>query len=200
MIAHLRGMLLEKHPHQAIVDVAGVGYEVNIPVSTFVHLPDIGEVVRLRIYTNVREDAIQLFGFGTPEEKHLFEKLITVSGIGAKLALTALSGLAPADLAGAIRGGDLQKLTRIPGVGKKTAERMVLELREKLDGLMGGEVRTIPGGGAVIMSELEQDILSALVNLGSQRPAAEVAVRKARAAVHGDDFESLFRKALELVR
>ncbi len=198
MIAHLRGTLLEKHPHQAIVECQGVGYDVAIPVSTFTRLPDPGLEVRLRIYTSVREDAIQLFGFFTPEEKQLFEKLISVSGIGAKLALTALSGLPPADLAAAIRGGEVTQLTRIPGVGKKTAERMILELRDKLDLLLpSAGAKSIP---VSLLSPLDADIVSALVNLGSPRPAAEAAVRKARTTVTGDDFETLFRKSLELVR
>ena len=198
MIAHLRGTLLEKHPHQAIVECQGVGYDVAIPVSTFTRLPDPGLEVRLRIHTSVREDAIQLFGFFTAEEKQLFEKLISVSGIGPKLALTALSGLPPADLAAAIRGGEVTQLTRIPGVGKKTAERMILELRDKLDLLLPSDgPKSTP---VSLLSPLDADIVSALVNLGSSRPAAEAAVRKARSTVTGDDFEPLFRKALELVR
>ena len=199
MIAHLRGTLLEKHPHQVIVECQGVGYDVAIPVSTYTCLPDPGLEVRLRIHTSVREDAIQLFGFFTAEEKQLFEKLISVSGIGAKLALTALSGLPPADLAAAIRGGEVTQLTRIPGVGKKTAERMILELRDKLDLLLpsAGGPKSVP---VSLLSPLDADIVSALVNLGSPRPAAEAAVRKARSTVTGDDFEPLFRKALELVR
>lgn len=198
MIAHLRGTLLEKHPHQAIVECQGVGYDVAIPVSTFTRLPDPGLEVRLRIHTSVREDAIQLFGFFTAEEKQLFEKLTSVSGIGPKLALTALSGLPPADLAAAIRGGEVTQLTRIPGVGKKTAERMILELRDKLDLLLPSDgPKSTP---ISLLSPLDADIVSALVNLGSSRPAAEAAVRKARSTVTGDDFEPLFRKALELVR
>jgi Holliday junction DNA helicase RuvA len=198
MIAHLRGILLEKHPHQAIVDCQGVGYDVAIPVSTYTRLPDAGAEVRLRIYTSVREDAIQLFGFFSVEEKQLFEKLITVSGIGAKLALTALSGLPTADLAAAIRGGEVTMLTRIPGVGKKTAERMVLELRDKIDAVAGAGAKPLVSAAPV--SEIEADIISALVNLGSPRPAAEAAVRKARATVPGEEFEPLFRRSLELVR
>jgi Holliday junction DNA helicase RuvA len=198
MIAHLRGILLEKHPHQAIVDCQGVGYDVAIPVSTYTRLPDAGAEVRLRIYTSVREDAIQLFGFFSVDEKQLFEKLITVSGIGAKLALTALSGLPTADLAAAIRGGEVTQLTRIPGVGKKTAERMVLELRDKIDAVAGAAAKPLVSAAPV--SELEADIISALVNLGSPRPAAEAAVRKARTTVPGEEFEPLFRRALELVR
>jgi holliday junction DNA helicase RuvA len=126
MIALLRGTLHSKQPHQVIVDVAGVGYEVWIPVSTFTGIPEVGAAVILHIYTNVREDAIQLFGFRTLDEKHLFEKLIGVNGVGPKLAITALSGIPPTELVAAIRAGDLVRLTKIPGVGKKTAERMIL--------------------------------------------------------------------------
>src|SRR5215469_14327710 len=139
MIALLRGVLLEKHPNQAIVETGGVGYDVTIPVSTFTHLPDAGSEVRLRIYTHVREDVLALYGFLTQEEKALFEKLIGVSGIGPTLAVKILSGLAAPDLITAIRGGETARLVRIPGVGKKTAERMVLELRDKLPAVAGGE-------------------------------------------------------------
>ncbi|HOK44692.1 MAG TPA: Holliday junction branch migration protein RuvA, partial [Bryobacteraceae bacterium] len=132
MIAHLRGTLLEKHPNQAVVEAGGVGYDVAIPVSTYSALPEAGREVTLRIYTHVREDTLALFGFLTREEKLLFERLISVSGIGPKLAITVLSGLPAADLSAAVRAGDVNRLTRIPGVGKKTAERIVLELRDKL--------------------------------------------------------------------
>ena len=132
MIALLRGTLIEKSPNQAIVEAGGVGYDVMIPVSTFTGLPDTGAEVRLKIHTHVREDALLLYGFLTSDEKTLFEKLIGVSGIGPKLGVTILSGLAAVDLIRAIRGGEVEKLVRIPGIGKKTAERMVLELRDKL--------------------------------------------------------------------
>lgn len=200
MIAHLRGVVLEKHPNQVIVEAGGVGYEVNIPVSTFTKLPDIGFEAKLRIHMHVREDAQLLYGFATPEEKTIFEKLIGVSGIGPKVALTALSGLAAADLVQAIRTGDVAQLTRIPGVGKKTAERMVVELRDKLDIAIAGGAPVAAVERGPILSELELDLISALMNLGSQRPAAEAAVRKARASIEGDSFEPLFRKAMELVR
>lgn len=198
MIAHLHGMLLEKHPNQVIVDVQGVGYDVVIPISTFSSLPDTGADVRLRVHTHVREDAISLFGFLTSEEKILFERLISVSGIGPKLAITVLSGLPAADLVSAIRSGQLERLVRIPGVGKKTAERMVLELRDKLDGVgpTAPSVVTKP----VMMNPVEQDVMSALLNLGCQRAAAETAIRKAMASEVPAEFEPLFRKALELVR
>src|SRR5579863_7733506 len=137
MIAFLRGKLLEKHPNQVIVETAGVGYDVVIPVSTFSALPDSGAEVALRIHTHVREDTLALFGFLTPEEKLLFEKLISVSGIGPKLAITALSGLATPSLISAIRNSSVEHLVRIPGIGKKTAERIVLELKDKLEMLPG---------------------------------------------------------------
>jgi Holliday junction DNA helicase RuvA len=200
MIAFLRGKLLEKHPNQIIVDTSGVGYDVVIPISTFSALPDAGAEVALRIYTHVREDALALFGFFTREEKTLFEKLISVSGIGPKLAITVLSGLATPSLIDAIRGGDVSQLVRIPGVGKKTAERMVLELKDKLEGLGGGAPTVISSKAEPALSEIEQDVLSALLNLGCQRGAAEAAVRKAKSAGPGAAFEPLFRKALELVR
>jgi Holliday junction DNA helicase RuvA len=200
MIAYLRGKLLEKHPNQAIVETAGVGYDVIIPVSTFSGLGETGSEVRLRVYTHVREDALQLFGFLTAEEKTVFERLISVSGIGPKLAITVLSGLATPDLISAIREGSVERLVRIPGVGKKTAERMVLELKDKLDMLPGATRAATAGAGppADALNAVEQDVLSALLNLGCQRAAAETAVRKARGT--SADFEPLFRKALELMR
>jgi Holliday junction DNA helicase RuvA len=200
MIAHLRGTVLEKHPNLVIVEASGVGYEVHIPVSTFTRLPDVGGETKLRVHMVVREDAMLLYGFFTPEEKLIFEKLITVSGIGPKVALTALSGIALPELVQAIRTGDLVQLTRIPGVGKKTAERMVVELRDKLDVAIAGSAIPVSLDKGPLLTDLEVDLISALVNLGSQRPAAETAVRKARATVTGDDFEKLFRKAMELVR
>jgi Holliday junction DNA helicase RuvA len=200
MIASLRGALLEKRPNQVVVDVHGVGYDVAIPISTYSSLPDPGAEVKLHVHTHVREDAIALFGFLTSEEKTLFEKLISVSGIGPKLGISVLSGLAAADLAGAIRSGDIQKLTRIPGVGKKTAERMVLELRDKVD--LGGSASTpVSTEKSTPFTDIEHDVLSALMNLGCQRPGAETAIRKAVATgAAANEFESLFRKSLELVR
>src|SRR5712664_4643022 len=143
MIAHLRGKLLAKHPNQAIVETGGVGYDVTITVPTFSDLPALGAEVALHVHTHVREDVIALYGFLRPTEKQLFEKLMTVSGIGAKLAITILSGLAADEMAAAIRGNDVARLTRIPGIGKKTAERMVLELRDKLptEGIAESPVR-----------------------------------------------------------
>jgi holliday junction DNA helicase RuvA len=196
MIALLSGVLLEKHPNQAIVDVGGVGYDVVIPISTFSKLPDAGATVRLRIHTHVREDALALYGFLSEDEKALFEKLISVSGIGPTLAVKVLSGLAAADVMLAIRKGEVERLVRIPGVGKKTAERIVLELRDKLP-VPAGQESEAP---AATLTAIDQDVLSALLNLGCARPAAEAAVRKAKAAGAETAFEPLFRRALELVR
>jgi Holliday junction DNA helicase RuvA len=197
MIAHLRGTLLEKRPNQAVVEAGGVGYDVAIPVSTYAALPEPGREVRLRIHTHVREDAIALFGFLTAEEKFLFEKLIGVGGIGPKLAITVLSGLAAADLVAAIRGGEVERLVRIPGVGKKTAERIILELKEKLP--VSAQAGAKPAEGRAALTALEQDALSALINLGCAAAAAETAIRKAKAEGVAE-FEPLFRRALELVR
>jgi len=200
MIAHLRGTILEKHPNEVLVETAGVGYQVQIPISTYTSLPDKGSSVSLRIYTHVREDTLALFGFATAEEKLLFEKLISVSGIGPKLAITVLSGLATPELISAIREADVARLVRIPGVGRKTAERIVLELKDKLPaieaaGKTSGASEATPG-----FTALERDVLSALQNLGCSRPAAEEAVRKAKQRGASGDFEQFFRQALALVR
>jgi holliday junction DNA helicase RuvA len=193
MIAHLRGKLLVKHPNQAVVDTGGVGYEVTISVPTFSELPAAGSEVALHIHTHVREDVIALYGFLRAAEKQLFEKLITVSGIGPKLAITILSGMPAPEMVTAIRSNDVGRLTRIPGIGKKTAERMVLELRDKLPS---------PGSETVVAvstrSTVEEDVLSALVNLGYQRAAAEKVLAAAtRNAPSG--FDSLFRAALSVL-
>lgn len=199
MIAHLRGILLEKHPNQVILEAGGVGYDITIPVSTFSQLPEAGAEIRLRIHTHVREDALSLFGFSSLEEKTLFEKLVSISGIGPKLAVTVLSGLAAADLVAAIRAGEVARLVRIPGVGKKTAERIVLELRDKLEGAGPSALpQTLKPGKT--LTATEDDVLSALLNLGCQRAMAEQAIAKARTAGAPEEFEPLFRKALELVR
>lgn len=198
MIAQLRGLLLEKHPNQAVIEAGGVGYEVAIPVSTYTALPEVGREARLRIYTHVREDTLALYGFATSDEKMLFERLIGVSGIGPKLAITVLSGLAAGDLIAAIRAGDAARLVRIPGVGKKTAERILLELKEKLPET-AAEAAAAPAGRSVL-SGIEQDVCSALVNLGCAAAAAEAAVRKAKTAGPTDGFEALFRKALDVMR
>jgi Holliday junction DNA helicase RuvA len=200
MIALLRGTLLEKHPNQVIVEAGGVGYDVLIPISTYSALPETGSEVRLRIHTHVREDALSLFGFLTSEEKTIFEKLISVSGIGPSLAVKVLSGMSTADLIPAIRNGSVEHLVRIPGVGRKTAERMVLELKDKLEGLDATPIPGLAARPAATLSPLEQDVLSALLNLGCNRAAAEAAVRKAKSTGAPPDFEPLFRRSLELVR
>lgn len=199
MIALLRGKLLEKHPNQIIVETGGVGYDVLIPISTFSALPDAGAEVKLRIHTHVREDTLALFGFLTAEEKTIFERLISVSGIGPSLAIKVLSGMATSDLLPAIRNGSVELLVRIPGVGRKTAERIVLELKDKLEGVgaMGPGAAEKP---AAALSVVDQDVLSALLNLGCNRASAEAAVRKAKATGAPAEFEPLFRKSLELVR
>src|SRR5580693_4214775 len=196
MIAHLRGKLLAKHPNQIVVETCGVGYEVNISVPTFSELPANGSEVALHIHMHVREDLIALYGFLRPAEKQLFERLMTVSGIGAKLAITILSGMAADEMASAIRGNDVARLTRIPGIGKKTAERMVLELRDKMPIAIGSPTSAVPP-----LSMMEEDVLSALVNLGYQRAAAEKALASTGKSAGGKSdkagsFDALFREAL----
>ena len=191
MIAHLRGKLLAKHPNQAVVEAAGVGYDVTISVPTFSDLPAIGADVALHIHTHVREDVIALYGFLRPTEKVLFEKLIAVSGIGPKLAITILSGMRADEMVGAIRGNDVARLTRIPGIGKKTAERMVLELRDKLSEAGPSVTPAVPS-----LTVTEEDVLSALVNLGYQRAAAEKALAVAAKEGDGKSFDQMFRAAL----
>ena len=196
MIAHLRGRLFAKQPGQAIVEAGGVGYDVTISVPTFTSLPAEGAEVSLYIYTHVREDALALFGFMERNEKRLFERLITVSGVGPKLAITILSGLNPERTVEAIRAQDHATLTRIPGVGKKLAERLVVELKEKLEDL------AVAPAAQKRLAPAADDVLSALVNLGYQRPAAqkaiEAAIEKEKAA--GEDFDALFRAALKVIR
>src|SRR5690348_17252462 len=188
MIAHLRGKLLSKHPNQAVVEAAGVGYEVNISIPTFSDLPAPGVEVALFVHTHVREDALALFGFLRAEEKQLFEKLISVSGIGPKLAITILSGMAAEAMVAAIKSNNVAALTRIPGIGKKTAERMVLELRDKLESF--GVPEAAPAA-----SPVEEDVISALVNLGYQRPLAEKALARVGNTAN-ESFETIFRKTM----
>ena len=197
MIAHLRGRLISKNPNQAIVDCGGVGYDVTISVATFSELPAEGVEASLYVHTHVREDQIALFGFVDTREKRLFEKLLSISGIGPKLAITILSGISAERLVAAIRGGDHGTLTRIPGIGKKTAERIVLEIKDKLDDLAVpmSDAGTHHGPAA-------DDALSALVNLGYPRPVAQKAIETAieRDAAAGADFETLFRAAMAAIR
>jgi Holliday junction DNA helicase RuvA len=198
VIAHLRGSIFSKSPNSVVLDCSGVGYELAISVSTFTELGAEGKEARLHVYTHVREDALALYGFGELAEKRLFEKLLTISGIGPKLAITVLSGISAERLVGAIRAGDHATLTRIPGIGKKTAERVVLELKDKLDDMVGAAPASAasPSLGAVA-----DDVLSAMVNLGYPRPVAQKAVEAAAkdASVAGD-FEKLFRAAMSAVR
>lgn len=191
MIAHLRGKLLARHPNQAILEAGGVGYDVAISVPTFSELPSLGSEVSLYIHTHVREDQIALYGFLRPEEKQLFEKLISLSGIGPKLAITILSGMPTDDMVNAIRGNDVARLTKIPGIGKKTAERMVLELRDKLPADQRQPAQVVPA-----LSAVQEDVLSALLNLGYQRIAAEKAIS---AVDKSGSFDAMFRGALAAI-
>ena len=195
MIAHLRGSLLAKSPQSCVVEAGGVGYEVAISIPTFTALPAEGQTVALLIHTHVREDAFLLFGFSDALEKRLFEKLLAISGIGPKLALTVLSGLPPERLIGAIQQQDHSTLTRIPGVGKKTAERIVLELKDKLEGLGAAPV-------AGVATPVAEDVLSALVNLGYPRAVAQKAIEAACARDAGCSaaFEPLFRAAMATIK
>jgi Holliday junction DNA helicase RuvA len=196
MIAHLRGRLFSKQPQQAIVEAAGVGYDVAISVSTYTSLPVEGAEVSLHIHTQVREDTLALYGFLDRNDKRIFERLITVSGVGPKLAITIQSGL-PADrLVAALRAQDHATLTRIPGVGKKLAERLVVELKDKLEDLAAAAPAIAAAGPAA------EDVLSALVNLGYQRPSAQKAIEAAIAKDKslGDHFDVLFRAALAAIR
>jgi Holliday junction DNA helicase RuvA len=196
MIAHLRGTLIHKQPGHAILEAAGVGYDVTITIPTYTALPAVGAQASLHIHTQVREDLIALFGFLERDEKRLFERLINVTGVGPKLAITLLSGLSAAHVVTAIRGQDHASLTRIPGVGKKLAERLVLELKDKLDDFATAPAPTAVHGAAV------EDVLSALTNLGYQRPAAEKAIQHAveKEAALAADFDGLFRAALKVIR
>jgi Holliday junction DNA helicase RuvA len=181
MIAHLSGTLLTKEPNSVIVDVSGVGYEVNIPLSTFYELENEGSNVKLRIYTHVKEDALQLYGFKTDRERQLFVNFISVSGIGPKLGIALLSGMSADELVASIKNNNLARLTLIPGVGRKTAERLIVDLREKMTALAASQVEAEPGArpeasGVSPEDSVRSDALSALLNLGYQRSAAEKAI------------------------
>jgi holliday junction DNA helicase RuvA len=195
VIAFLRGRILDKQPNRIVVDVNGVGYDLSVPLSTFYGLADVGGEIALRVHTHVREDALALFGFATRLEQDLFERLIGVSGIGPKVGLAVLSGIEPMDLIRAIERGDLARLTAIPGVGKKTSERIVLELRDRLP-----RVEAAAAGEAATSVEapllLRDDLLSALINLGYHRPLAEKAVEAAIKRTPDGDFERTLKQAL----
>ena len=193
MIAHLKGMLALKSPVEAVVDVGGVGYLVQVPLSTYYALPAEGEPVTLKIHTHVREDAIKLYGFHTAEELTIFEKLIGISKVGPKLALAILSGMPPGDLVSAVMNNDVARLSAIPGVGRKTAERLTLEMRDKFQDLAGDATR--PAGGP--KHAVLDDALSALVNLGYRRPEAEKALKKLWDEASGNiDLENLIKESL----
>lgn len=192
MIARLKGRLLEKEPHQVLIDVGGVGYRAGIPLSTFYALPADGEEVTLRVHTHVREDHLALFGFYTRDEQDLFEKLIEISGIGPRLALAILSGLPAGDLVTAIADGDAARLRAIPGVGPKTADRVVLELRDRVRRLQKAreeQADDARGSGRSAGRSVRHDVVSALVNLGYRENQAETAVRRALAEGRGGDGE-----------
>jgi holliday junction DNA helicase RuvA len=199
MIAHLRGLLLSKAPNQAVIECAGVGYELAISVTTFSALAAEGAEASLHVHTHVREDQIALFGFAEAQEKRLFEKLLTITGIGPKLAITVLSGISADRLVMAIRGADHAALTKVPGIGKKTAERVVLELKDKLEDIAVAQdvAGTVHHHGAA-----GDDALSALINLGYPRPAAQKAIDLAieRNPELAKDFETLFRAAMASIR
>ncbi|HYE87520.1 MAG TPA: Holliday junction branch migration protein RuvA [Vicinamibacterales bacterium] len=190
MIARLFGKIADKHPNRLIVDVSGVGYDVQVPLSTYYVAADVGGEMALRIHTHVREDQLSLYGFATELELSMFEKLIAVGGIGPKLALSVLSGIEPRDLAGAIQRNDLARLTAIPGVGKKTAERMCVELRDRLP----KAIASTPAGGD---EALREDLVSALGNLGYHRQAIEKVLDKLLARGAEAKFEDVLRAALK---
>jgi holliday junction DNA helicase RuvA len=198
MIALLRGRLLEKHPNRVIVDVGGVGYDVQVPLSTFYQAGEPGGDVTLRVHTHVREDQIALFGFATRLEQQLFERLISVSGIGPKVALSVLSGIEPAEFVRAVLQADAARLTSIPGIGRKTAERITLELRDRLPAIEPS-LAAAASEPSTPASGLRDDVMSALVNLGYQRPAVEKAVDAAAKAAGGSEppvFEDWLRQSL----
>ena len=189
MIARLCGKLFEKNPGQLVVDVHGVGYAVFVAMPTYSSLPDPGSEVALDIYTHVREDVIQLYGFSTRLERSIFERLTHISGIGPRLALTILSGSSVEDLVGSIKRGDLARLTSIPGVGKKTAERIVLELKDKLREFVVDDDRT----------DSETDVISAMENLGYNRGLIEAAIKRALGGAADPGFDELFKKTLQIL-
>jgi len=199
MIAFLRGRVLDKSPNRIIIDVNGVGYEVHVPLSTYYDIGDAGSDVSLHVHTHVREDALQLYGFLTPLEQLLFQRLIGISGIGPKLAVSVLSGIGSRELVTAVQRADIARLTRIPGVGKKTAERIVLELKDRL-----GDVPVAPdtaGARPSTGDRLRSDLISALENLGYHRPLAEKAVDATRKPDGDATFEDALKAALrELMR
>ena len=199
MIGFLRGRIADKQPNILIIDVQGVGYEVHVPLSTFYDVGDVGADIMLRIYTHVREDALQLYGFLTELERQLFERLIGISGIGPKLAIAVLSGMDPREVLSAVQRGDVAQLTGIPGIGKKTSERIVLELRDRLASIALGA--PVDAGSPSSADRLRGDLVSALQNLGYHRPQAEKAIDSSLQAMSDPTFEQALKAALrELMR
>jgi Holliday junction DNA helicase RuvA len=196
MIGQLRGRLADKRPNQVLVDVGGVGYLVAVPLSTYAALGELHTEVTLLIYTHVREDALALYGFLSSREKHLFELLLSASGVGPSLALKILSGMSAEELIPAIRGNDLARLTKIPGVGRKTAERMVVELKDKLDAVAVAEEKQPT---AASPAGIEADVVSALVNLGYDGRTAESAVADAKREAGTANFEKLLKASLQVL-
>jgi holliday junction DNA helicase RuvA len=199
MIGFLRGRVLDKHPNRILIDVNGVGYELYVPLSTYYDVGEMGAEIALRVHTHVREDALQLFGFLTPLEQQLFERLISISGIGPKLAIAVLSGIESRELVVSVQRADVARLTRIPGIGKKTAERIVLELKDRLADVAPADLSA--SGRPPTVDRLRDDLVSALENLGYHRPLAEKAVDAARARDGSAAFEDALKSALrELMR
>lgn len=196
MIAQIRGRLVHKDTQEAVVDVHGVGYRLTIPLSTFYRIGELGQEVALLTHTHVREDTLALFGFLTAAEQALFERLISVSGVGPKVAIAILSGIEAPDLVAALRTSDIARLTRIPGVGKKTAERLVLELKDKVQGLAATEPQEPAASPA---SAAKEDLVSALVHLGYSRPEAEKGVDRALKDDGDGRFEDLLRRSLRIL-
>jgi holliday junction DNA helicase RuvA len=194
VIAHLRGRILRKGPQEAVLDVGGVGYRVAIPVSTFYRLGEPGAEVELRTYTHVREDTLALYGFLTAAEQDMFERLISVGGVGPRLAVNILSGIEVPDLVAALRTSDVTRLTRVPGVGKKTAERLIVELKDKMPAVVADEAPLARAAGGP-----KEDLLSALVNLGYSRGEVERGVDRALREDGAGRFEDLLRRALQIV-
>ena len=196
MIAHIQGLLYSKSPEFLVIDVEGIGYQVQVPLSTFYDLPDVGKSVALHIHTHVREDALQLYGFQSPEEKALFVRLMSIAGIGPRLAVNILSGITPAELAESLSQGNLARLISIPGVGRKTAERIMVEMRDKLPTLAVDHGTTVPAKTAAIEAMME-DALSALLNLGYKKGVAQKAINGAIERLEGEiNLESLLKESL----
>jgi Holliday junction DNA helicase RuvA len=196
MIAHIQGFLHFKSPEYLVIDVDGIGYQVHVPLSTFYGLPQVGSTVSLHIHTHVREDALQLYGFQSPEEKTLFIRLIGISGIGPRLAVNILSGISPAELVESLGQNNLARLISIPGVGRKTAERIMVELRDKVSSLSPGQDVTATVKPAANEAMIE-DALSALVNLGYKKGVAQRAIENAGKRLEGEiTLESLLKESL----